>query len=74
VSYLTVSEAARALEEEHGQPINPRWISESLYRRELRDDLCPIQSGRRLIPADYLPLVAAALRRRGLLRPEAAHA
>jgi len=56
---LTVSEAARQL------GARPRDITDLFYRRLLRDDLCPIVGDRRLIPEDYLPQVAAALRRRG---------
>lgn len=61
---LTVSGAARRLK------ARPRDISDLFYRRHLRDDLCPIVGGRRLIPETYLPMIAAALRRRG--RPVAA--
>ena len=56
---LSVSEAARRL------GARPRDISDLFYRRELRDDLCPIVGGRRLIPEDYLTLIGAALRRHG---------
>lgn len=56
---LSVSEAARRLR------ARPRDISDLFYRRELRDDLCPIVGGRRLIPEDYLGVVAAALSRHG---------
>jgi hypothetical protein len=40
----------------------------------LRDDLCPIVAGRRLIPSSYLPEVEAALRRHGKLKEEEAAA
>ena len=59
MDYLAVSDAARRLK------ARPRDISELFYRRQLRDDLCPIVAGRRLIPEDYLPVIAAALRRAG---------
>lgn len=59
MNYLSVSEAARRL------GASPRDISDLFYRRELRDDLCPIVGGRRMIPDTYLDLIAAALRRRG---------
>ncbi len=72
---LSVSEAARRL------GARPRDISDLFYRRELRDDLCPIVAGRRLIPASYLDTIAAALRRRGratsqtlAAEPEVTHA
>lgn len=53
----TVSGVARKL------GANPRDISDLFYRRLLRDDLCPIIGGRRLIPPDYIDTIAAALRR-----------
>lgn len=57
MSHLSVSEAARRL------GARPRDISDLFYRRLLRDDLCPIVAGRRLIPPDYLDCIAQALRR-----------
>ena len=54
---LSVSEAARRI------GANPKDISDLFYRRELRDDLCPIEGGRRLISEDYLDLIRLALRR-----------
>ena len=57
---LSVSEAARAL------GARPRDITNLFYRRALRDDLCPIVGGRRLIPANYLPAIAAVLRHNGM--------
>ena len=65
LSYLSVGGAADALTETCGQTIRPRWITDLFYQRELRDDLCPIIGGRRLIPRDYLPMIAMALRRHG---------
>ncbi len=56
---LTVSEVARRL------GANPRDISNLFYVRKLRDDLCPIVGGRRLIPDHYLAMIAMALRRAG---------
>ena len=66
--HVTVSEAARALTEEWGSIVRPRDISNLFYARELRDDLCPIIGGRRLIPLDYLAMIAIQLRRRGLIK------
>ena len=57
--HLCVSEAARRLK------ARPRDISDLFYCRQLRDDLCPIVGGRRLIPEDYLEIIAAELRRAG---------
>ena len=57
--HLSVSEAARRL------GARPRDISDLFYRRRLRDDLCPIVAGRRLIPETYVEVIALALRRAG---------
>lgn len=54
---LSVSEVARKL------GARPKDISDLFYQRELRDDLCPIVAGRRLIPETYIQEIAAALRR-----------
>jgi hypothetical protein len=56
---FTVSDVARQLD------ASPRDISDLFYRRTLRDDLCPIVGGRRLIPPDYVEFIQAALRRAG---------
>jgi hypothetical protein len=61
---LSVSEAARRL------GAKPKDISDLFYRRQLRDDLCPIVAGRRLIPESYLDIIVMALKRAG--RPVAA--
>ena len=47
--------------------ISPRDITALFYERALRDDLCPIVAGRRLIPRSYLPQVLAAMRAPGSL-------
>jgi hypothetical protein len=57
--YLSVSEAAREI------GARPKDISDLFYRRQLRDDLCPIVAGRRLIPAEYLTIVRMVLKRHG---------
>jgi len=57
--FYSVSEAARHLR------ARPKDISDLFYRRELRDDLCPIVAGRRIIPEDYMDLIRQALRRHG---------
>ena len=64
--FLSVGQAAREL-----GGADPRHITALFYQRQLRDDLCPLAGGRRLIPRDYLPYVAAALKRAGKL-PEPA--
>lgn len=55
---LSVSEAARRL------GVRPKDISDAFYQRRLRDDLCPIIAGRRLIPDDYLEQIAQTLKLR----------
>jgi hypothetical protein len=64
-SYLSVGETANELTKELGEPVPQRWISDLFYYRELRNDLCPIIAGRRIIPRSYLPMIVMALRRRG---------
>jgi hypothetical protein len=59
MDYLSVSEAARRL------GAKPKDISDLFYRRTLRDDLCPIVAGRRLIPDNYLATIGLALQRAG---------
>ena len=62
-NYFSVSEVARKL------GVTPRSISDLFYQRELRDDLCPIIAGRRLIPESYLPQIEAVLRHNKRLIP-----
>lgn len=57
--HLSVSEAARRL------GARPKDISDLFYRRQLRDDACPIVAGRRLIPEDYLTVIEMVLKRAG---------
>jgi hypothetical protein len=66
--FLSVSEAARELNEQLGIAIRPQDITNLFYRRELRDDACPIVGGRRLIPRDHLAMIGKQLRQRGLGR------
>lgn len=61
--HFFVSDAARRPSRSLGTEIPPRAISDLFYKRLLRDDLCPIVGGRRLIPRDYLPSIEDALRR-----------
>ena len=56
---LLVSEVARRI------GARPKDISDLFYRRELRDDLCPVVAGRRLIPAGYVDVIHRVLRRHG---------
>jgi hypothetical protein len=61
MEFLSVSEVARQL------GVKPKAISDLLYQRELRDDLCPIVGGRRLIPRNCLTTIREVLIERGLL-------
>ncbi len=60
VKLLSVGEAASRLDARR------RDLSILFYQGEFRDDLCPVVAGRRVIPENYLPMIEAALRRRGL--------
>ena len=54
---LSVSEVARRL------GAKPKDLSDLFYCRKLRDDLCPIVAGRRLIPESYIPVIEIVLKR-----------
>jgi hypothetical protein len=56
--YLTASDVARRL------GVRPRDVSDLFYSRRLGGTDCPLVGGRRLIPEDFLPAIAAALRTR----------
>ena len=63
-TYHSVGDVARRLS------VPPAKITQLFYERRLRDDLCPIVGGRRLIPPEYVEIIAAALRRKGIeVRP-----
>jgi hypothetical protein len=68
VDMLSVGEAATELTADLGTVVKPKWISTLFYDRELRDDMCPLVGGRRLIPRGYLPMIAAAIRQRGWIK------
>lgn len=67
MSVLSVSDAARKISAENRCIVAPNVISFLFYRRLLDDERCPIVGRARLIPADYIPVIVAELRRRGLL-------
>lgn len=58
MQYTTISELARRLD------VPPRVISDLFYARKLDDTVCPIVSGRRLIPDSYVPVVEQVIRDR----------
>ena len=64
---MTVSDVARELSGRLGMDVGPRDITDLFYKRLLRDDLCPVVGGRRLIPRDYLPEILDVLRARGVI-------
>jgi hypothetical protein len=63
--YIGVGEAARITNAR-----TPKDVSELFYQGDLRTDICPVISGRRLIPRSYLDNVRAALKRRGWMKAQ----
>jgi hypothetical protein len=61
MSFSTISQLARRYK------IPPCRISDLFYRRILSDEICPVVSGRRIIPGEYVATIEAVLRERGLL-------
>ena len=57
---LSVGDVARILH------VRPAQITQLFYERRLRDDLCPIVGGRRLIPRSCVAVIAMELRRKGV--------
>lgn len=57
---LSVGDVAKQL------GVRPAQVTQLFYDRRLRDDLCPIVAGRRLIPPDYVSIIAMELRRKGI--------
>ena len=60
VELLSVGDVARRLN------VRPSQVTQLFYERRLRDDLCPIVGGRRLIPQDYVEVIAMELKRKGV--------
>ncbi len=57
---LSVGDVARQL------GVRPAQITSLFYERRLRDDLCPVVAGRRLIPPAYVEMIEMALKRKGI--------
>ncbi len=57
---LGVGDVARRLN------VRPSRITQLFYERRLSEERCPIVAGRRIIPADYVRVIAMELRRKGL--------
>jgi len=62
--FLSVGQVAKAI----GGGARPCDITNLFYKGRLREDLCPILGGRRMVPREYVAQIAAALRRAGKLR------
>ena len=58
--FLGVGDVAKRLR------IRPHQVTALFYEGRLRDDLCPIVSGRRIIPESYVPIITFELRRKGI--------
>ena len=56
---LGVGDVARRL------GVRPSVVTQLFYEGRLRDDLCPIVAGRRLIRPDYVAVIGMELRRKG---------
>jgi hypothetical protein len=63
MDFLSVGEAARLCNAR-----SPKDVTSLFYRGELRDDICPIVGGRRVIPKEYIPTLEMVLRRKGWIR------
>lgn len=46
--------------------VRPHQITALFYEGRLRDDLCPIVSGCRIIPESYIAVISMELRRKGI--------
>ena len=61
---LSVGDVARRL------GVRPAVITALFYQRRLSDERCPIVAGRRLIPPDYMDVIALELRQKGIEVPD----
>jgi hypothetical protein len=64
IDFFTVGDAARQIGPVRGEPVNPRVVTELLYRRVLSERLCPLMGGRRMIHRSALPALRAAVEAR----------
>ena len=46
--------------------VEPRRVTELFYTRQIHPDRAPVVAGRRLIPAELVPVIGMLLRRKGL--------
>jgi hypothetical protein len=70
--YMTVGECASEIARELGVELNPRVLSDALYRGLLDTSCCPLVGNRRMIARERLPEVIRSLQRAGKLKREAA--
>jgi hypothetical protein len=66
--FFGASGAARELKDQYGEEVSPRDITNLFYLGKLDDQRCPVVSGRRLIPDDYLPVIQKVLLERRSIR------
>ena len=57
---LSIGDVSRLLN------VRPDQVTALFYKGHLRDDLCPIIGGTRIIPEDYVDVIAMELKRRGI--------
>ena len=58
MTLLSVGDVARRL------GVRPSQVTQLFYERRIRDDRCPIVGGRRIIPDDFVAVIAMELRRK----------
>ena len=46
--------------------VRPQQITALFYERRIRDDVCPVVGGRRIIPPEAVDVIAMELRRKGI--------
>lgn len=59
--FLSVGDAAKELAAQCGRHVNPRVLTEMIYRGDVDQQRCPLVAGRRLIPRDLLQVFAEAV-------------
>ena len=69
--FYGVSGVARKLTREYGEEVIAREITNLFYLGRLDGRRCPVVSGRRLIPDDYVPIIRQVLRERRSSRAKA---
>jgi len=62
--FLTISGAVREIEARFGLRCSRRLLTSWFYNDVLDAGRCPVVDGRRQIPVDYLPAIAAQISKR----------